>query len=432
MSRAPTRLWLAALLALAAVWLPAGAQVVLDSDDLRDIESDIRAYEQLQQERNAELAAIEAALGQIAATLRQRINERDTVSAQLVERRREREQVQARISALDGERVQTEGRIAVLDERLDQLRVRVSEMLLSIYKQRGQRLGSSLSRSESFHDMRVRNHYLSLLADQDADVIGELDNLLAALFDQQRLLADQIAAQREAEASLRVVEAELTATQVRLDGIVAELNSTQQGQMALRQSLLVEQQRIERSLDDLGAHLETELARLRQIEAAARADAVRFAQDRDRQLAAQREADLARLQIDNLTAPLTLSTGFIRPLDEARLISRFGDGGSFIGIQSPVAYAAVRAVRAGRVSSLQYLGANQGYMVAIDHGETLYTAYVNLRQPLVELYALVDQGQVIAYLGGGTLTRPDTLQFYARREGVGSGPFIDPAPLLGW
>ena len=412
----------------------ATAQVDLDSEVRQSLEGDIREYQELLERRSRELEEIQAQLGETAAALAARIAERDTISAELVERRQEREQVVAQIAELDARRVATEGRIAGLQDRLGQMSVRVSELLVNLYKQRGNRLGTGLSSTASFHDLRVRNYYVGLLAEQDATVIGELDSLLYALQMEQASLREQLATLQAAENRLLAVETELAATASRLNLIVEELNATQQGQLAQRQDLLTQQTRIEQSLGDLDALLQAEIERLRQVEAEQRAAAAQFAQDRERQLAAQREADLARNQLEVLTEPLApLSTGFIRPVEDARLLTRYGEGNSSgVVIKAAAANASVRAVGPGSVVAVTYLGANLGYMVAVAHGGGLVTVYVNLRPPIVQPTDAVAQGQVLGYLGGGTLTPNDVLQFYARRESGGSSPYVDPAPLLGW
>lgn len=431
-----TKLRVPLLLALLLIvgWLSGAlGQVSLSSAELQRMEQDANLYQALLQERESEIAALERALGETAAALRQRLAERDAVSAEIAQRRREREQIEGRISELKAQRQATEARIAGLESRLAEMRVRVAEMLVNVYKQRGQRLGSAFATSESFHDLRVRNYYLGLLAQHDAAIMTELDTLVAALNAAQQALANQLAGLADAQSELLTAESELSATQARLDRLVADLNSTEQGQQAQRQALLVEQTRLERSLDDLGTLIANEIERLRQVESAARVAAEQFAQDRERQLAAQREADQARLRIDALSTPIpALSTGMIRPLEGAELISRFGEGNnSYLAIRAPVANAAVRSIGPGRVEALQYLGANFGYMVAVRHADGLFSIYSNLRQPLVEMLETVTQGQVLGYLGGGTLTRNDILQFWAKRDST-SGPFIDPAPLLGW
>ena len=410
------------------------AQVNLDSEVRRSLEDDIREYEALLERRSDELSDIQAELGETAAALAARIAERDGVSAELVERRQEREQVVAQIAELDARRVETEGRIAGLNQRLGEMSARVSELLVNLYKQRGNRLASGLSRTDSFHDLRVRNYYVGLLAEQDATVIGELDSLLYALEMEQASLREQLATLQTAENRLLAVETELAATAAQLTRIVEELNATQQGQLAQRQDLLNQQTRIEQSLGDLDVLLQTEIDRLRQVEAEQRAAAAQYAQDRERQLAAQREADLARNQIEVLTEPLVpLSTGFIRPVEDGRLLTRYGESNnSGVVIQAAAANSSVRAVGPGSVVAVTYLGANLGYMVAVAHGGGLVTVYVNLRPPIVQPTDVVTQGQVLGYLGGGTLTPNDVLQFYAQRQSDGSSAYVDPAPLLGW
>lgn len=423
---------------LASLALLAGsvglAQVQLDSAEKQALERDLQNYQKLLRDRSEELSGITAALGQTAAQLEKRVAERDAVSNQLASKRKEREEIVARIAVLEGERVETEARIADLDDRLGQMAQRVQALLVAQYKQRGHRLSASFGESSTFHEVRVRNHYLGLLAQQDADVITQLDSLLVEHQTARAQLEGQLAELTAAEADLARAESELAAARQRLEAVVAELNATQAGQLIQKQSLLEEQNRIERSIGDLDRQLEQEIARLRAEEERARAAAAQYAQDRDKQLALQREADLARSRAEALAAPLApLTSGFTRPFDDAKLVSRFGEGNnSYLGIQAPVANAAVRAVQTGRITAITYLGANLGYMVAIQHANDVVSIYVNLRQPLVELYDTVQQRTVIGYLGGGTLTRPDVLQFYARREANAGSPFIDPAPLLGW
>ena len=164
------------------------AQVVLDSEERRRLEADIQRFEQLEEQRRRELAEIEAALGATAAQLQQRIEERNRVSAQLAERRREREAIVGQIADLEAQRRETEGRIAGLEERLGEMRTRVSELLVALYKQRGSPALFALSRSGSFHELRVRNHYVSLLS-QQAELPGMGSTLAFAYGDKQQGLA---------------------------------------------------------------------------------------------------------------------------------------------------------------------------------------------------------------------------------------------------
>lgn len=418
------------LLALFVGW----AQIPLDSPERRALEQDLQRYQQLLQNRGSELDNIQAALGTTAATLKEKLRERDAVSAQLADKRQERQQLLGQIAALEEERVATEARITDLEASMGQLQLRVQDLLVSLYKQRGRRTAAGLVDSGSFHDLRVRNHYLGLLSQQDADIIRQIDGLLTALDSERQRLAQQLAQLEQAEADLVRAEAELQVSAQRLAEVIEELDATQAGQMVQQQALLEEQTRIERSIGDISSQLEQEIARLREEERKAREAAAQYAQDRDRQLELQRQADQARARADALSTPLApTETGFVRPFEPATLISRFGDGNnSYLGIRAPAANAAVRAVQTGRVAGITYLGANLGYMLALQHDGGLMTIYVNLRQPLVEQADTVPQGGLLGYLGGGTLTRNDVLQFYAQRYGAAGNTFIDPAPLLGW
>ena len=72
-------------------------------------------------------------------------------------------------------------------------------------------------------------------------------------------------------------------------------------------------------------------------------------------------------------------------------------------------------------------------MVTIEHSPDLFTVYKNLQAPLVKAGDEVTRGQVIGYLGGGTLARPDTLEFFVVvPHSNGSFDYVDPAPLLGF
>lgn len=398
------------------------------------IEREIRQFETLQQERATELQAIEAELGSTAARLNAQIADRDQISTQLANRRNERAALLRNMTQTRAEMEATEARIAEHLAELDVMSERVENLILSLYYQRGSGYGATAAtNARSFQEFRVRNYYLSLLAEQDVDIITELDTLVASLEHEQTVLASQLQQLESQDRELAEVERQLAASESSLNAIIADLNSTREGQIAQQAALVQEQMRIERSLGDLEAQRQAEIARLRAQEAAARR-AAELQQDRDQQLAAQREADLAAARIDQLSTPLTAGSGdYIRPVAGATLISRFGErNNSYLGIRADAGNAPVMAAENGRIAGVSYLGANFGYMVAVEHANDLVTIYVNLRQPIVEMFDLVERGQIIGYLGGGTLTQSDVLQLYARRGATGNTPFIDPAPLFGW
>ena len=412
---------------------PLRAQAV-DTSNRQALESDVQRYQDLLAARRQEIDDIEAALGSTATELKAKIAERDKVARELDDLRAQERELEGQLAELQDQRTATEARIDALDGRLEDLKVRIRALLLNLYEQHGTRFAGALSRSTSFHEFQLNQYFLSLLARQDVAVVNDLSDLLGQLKEEQARLAQELAAVQAKQQEIDANAAAREATRKQLEGVIADLQATQKGQLAQKQSLLSEQDKLETSLGNVRQQLQDEIARLKRVEEQARADAARYAEDREKQLALQRQADQARSRLDALTAPATpLATGFVMPLDHGKIVSRFGESNnSFVAIEAPVDNAAVRAAQDGKVVAISYLGANFGYMVAVQHGGGLTTVYANLRQPVVSLFDPVAQGDVLGYLGGGTLTHSDVLPFYARSDnGSGNGVFVDPAPLLG-
>lgn len=409
----------------------AHAQAV-DTSKRQSLESDIQAEQARLQARQQQVDDITKALGATAAELQAKVRQRDAVNKELSDLQAQQAELSQQLTGLEAQRHETEARIQDLNGQLEALKERIRALLLNLYQQRTSRFADSLARSQTLHQFQVNNYYLSLLSKQDVDVINQLGTVLDQLRQAQSQLAGQMAAVKAKQDQLAQNAADRKAKRQQLEAVIADLQRTQDGQLAQKQALLQEQNQLEANLTDLNQQLQAEIARLKQQEEAARAAAARYARDRDKQLQYQQQADQARARIDALTTPATpLKTGFVLPLDKGRIVSRFGEGNnSYIAIQAAVANAAVRSVQAGKVVAISYLGANFGYMVAVQHGGGLTTVYTNLRTPVVKLYDSVDQGQVLGYLGGGTLS-DDLLPFYARTDTNGRSAFIDPAPLFG-
>ncbi len=102
-------------------------------------------------------------------------------------------------------------------------------------------------------------------------------------------------------------------------------------------------------------------------------------------------------------------------------------------LRAPTANAAVRSVQAGVVYTVNFVSANDGYLVAVRHSDDLITIYTNLQPPRVKPGDRVQQGEILGYLGGGTLVPSDELRFWAQVPNrSGSWAFADPAKLLGF
>jgi septal ring factor EnvC (AmiA/AmiB activator) len=426
------RLLIALVLTLGATAPLALGQV--DRSAQARLESEIGEGQRLLAARQAEIAAITRELGTTETTLRGRIAERDRVSDQLSELRLQREELRSGVVALQREVAATEARVAELDADLERMKSRVQGLLLNLHRQRAAGYGTSLARADSFHDLAVRQQFVSLLAAQDVAVVNDLDAIITELGRARQQLAEQIGALEARERQLAANAVELEGARVRLDTLIAELRSSEAGQRAQQRALLEAQEALAAQLGQLDRALAQEIARLEAEERRLRQQAQSFLEDRNRQAELEAQADATRARIDNLTAPAPAPVaGYVAPLDDSVVIGRFGEGNnSFVSLRATREGAAVRAVRGGVIISVAPIGANDGYLVAVRHDATTTTVYTNLRPPVVATGDAVDPGTVLGYLGGGTLIPPDVLRFYVRRtDAGGNAVFVDPGPVLG-
>jgi septal ring factor EnvC (AmiA/AmiB activator) len=420
-------------LALALVALPWASGQVDRSEQAR-LEAQIADGQRLLQARRAEIDAITRELGGTEAALRARIDERDRLSRQLAELEVQRVELERGLATLRGEVAAAEARVAELDADLDLVKDRVRGLLVNLHRQRAAGYGTSLARADSFHDLAVQQRFVGLLAAQDVALVGELDALIGELGRAREALAGQITSLEARQRDVAANAVALEDARGRLESVIAELRSSEAGQRAQQRALLEAQEELAAQLNRLDRSLAQEVARLQAEERALRQQAQAFVDDRARRDALEAQADATRSRIDNLTTPVpSPAQGYVAPLDDGVVVSRFGEGNnSYVSLRASAAGAAVRAVRAGVVFTVAPIGANDGFLVAVRHDDTTTTVYTNLRPPVVRTGDALERGAVLGYLGGGTLIPPDVLRFYVRRtDGAGNTQFVDPGPVLG-
>lgn len=424
--------WIICLLALLLTLpqLPAAGQV--DTGRREALEAEIERYQQVLESRNHEAAQIEQELAATSGALRRRLAERDDVSEQLSRLNTERARLEREIADLDSQLAATEESMEMLLGDLEELKRRIRALLVNLHRQRTGRFARILSQSETFHELQVKNHYLSLLSEQDANLMAELDDTLRRLEETQARLSSQLADREAAERALVANLASLEEKNAQLAAIIAELESTRAGQLAQRQSLIEAQEQLERTLGELDRKLDDEIARLREEEERLRRQAAQaYLEERQRLLD---RADEVGQRIENLTGTFAAApSGYVYPLADHTVLSRYGqDNNSFMALRAPSPNAPVVAVQDGVVRATTYLGANDGFMVRVDHSNRLSTVYTNLRPPRVQLGERVVQGQVLGFLGGSTLVAADTLKLWVQVTENGRSSFVDPAGALGF
>ena len=396
------------------------------------LEGEINTYESLLSSRAEELNDIDNTLGNLSAQFEVRIRERDNLSNKLFKLREEHTNLQNELEKLAQEMQMNEERLEALSGDLSNLQLRLQEMLLHLHRQSIGRYARVLVESESFFDLRVRSHYLSLLATQDVELVHELQRTVTAIEKVQKELSLQVAKRNESIVRLEQTQRDVEVARQNLNQAIAELEANKEGQLAKRRALIREQESLEQTIASSQQALRTEVARLqREAEEA-----------RQRAEAAQRESERQRLkeqaarvdkQIKELNVPVHApESGFYTPVQSARLVMSYNQEGPYVYLQAPQAGAAVYSTMSGVITAVAQVSANSGYLVTVQHSQDLVTAYLNLQRPFVKVGDQVTQGQTLAYLGGGTLIPANNLQF---RVGIprseGRMAWVDPAPKLG-
>lgn len=415
------------LLVCLLIGLPAGAQV--DTAELERLEDEVDRYQELVAARDAEIERLDALLAETEADVTEAIRERDAVAAELQQVRLERDATRVRLERLRAERAATEADIAQAESELLQLQERIQGLLVNLHRRRAPRFAQVFGGTDSFHDLQVKNRFLGRLAEQDVAVVTELNDLLQRLTSLQTELSNQIAQQSAAEDALAEQEARLEASRAELASIVARLDASLDGQRAQRRAELVRQRELEEDLRELVTATAREAERIereRELRDAAEARLEERQREQQEQL---RQNDLARAASEAPIADGVTAAGYFVPT-RGRLAGSFApsQGRSYIEIRATEARAPVRTVDEGEVVTTRWTGANDGFLVVIAHGGGLMSIYLNLRPPLVEAGDRVRGGQLLGYLGGGTLIQDDTLRLYVSSNGV----FVDPVSRLGF
>jgi septal ring factor EnvC (AmiA/AmiB activator) len=428
------RRWLRLFLCVFVLLLGLANQNVIAQTNVstEELERDIATYQRSLAAREREQAEIDAALGDLATDLTAQIAERDRIGSELVNLRRDRQALEGELAALESQVAANETRITELEGRLEVLEGRLQSLLIALHRQRSNRYAQMLADSDSFFELRVRNHYLSELANQDVSILEDIRTTVRQLADAQTQLAEQVNARSTTLTELQATEARLATSQAQLEQVISDLEASQAGQLALRQDIIQQQNSLEATITGARQALTSERERLAREAAAARRRAREAAESQRSELldeAEQTEAAAAALAVP--TRPL--EDGYTLPFPNPQLSKRYGEEGPYVFLRAEQDYTAVRAVKSGVVQIVQPVQANTGYLVVIAHDSELLSAYQNLQAPQLEIGDWVNQGDIIGYLGGGTLIPADTLKFFIGLSQAGGGAaWVDPELRLGF
>jgi septal ring factor EnvC (AmiA/AmiB activator) len=401
------------------------------SEQLQAIDQYITNSEAKLLEYQQQINSIDTELGSMAGALEDQIAERDAINAEISELRDQNDSLRDQIAESEAQLAATRSRFEEVGSTITQLQTRVQELLVNIYEERSNRFARILANSESFHELRVKNYYLSLLSTQDVQIIKQLNDAgleLNQLQEQQSQQLETLNTQRKARED---GEAILASKRSDVEAIMVELDSSREGRLATQKAIFQEAANLEDAIGGLQQDREAEIQRLR-VEAEEKRKAAATAATRVERDQFQQEAADADTRASNLATPppALASGGYISPLENSSIEFPFGTEGNYMGLKASTAGAAVMAVQPGNIIEVKHISANDGSIVVIEHAGGITTAYVNLQDnPPVQIGQQVAQGAVIGFVGGGL--KPDTLKFYTRIEKNGKGNYVDPAELLG-
>ncbi|MGL4611078.1 MAG: murein hydrolase activator EnvC family protein [Trueperaceae bacterium] len=399
----------------------------------QQLESNIASSQGLLQQREEEITSITAELGATASALEAQIAERDALAGQIDALRDEEAVLLESVATLEVELEATRVKLNELQQQVSELKTRVQELLVSVYQQRTGRYTNALAQADSFHDLQVNNHYLSLLSAQDYDLITQLSQTASELITTQEMQNQQLGELEGQRLSLESKQVDLEVKRVDLETVIANLAATREGQLATQKDLLESQAALEASILDLQSQREAEIARLK-VEATRKRELAAQAADTIQRERLEAEAEDADARAENLEAPVAalpkMASGYVSPVANAEVFEPYGGKCRCLSLRANTEGAAVFAVQSGLVLSAERLNVNDGYLVTIQHADGIVTAYSNLQKNIaIQSGNQVEQGDTLGYLGGGVLIPPDVLKIYVR---TGRNEFVDPAPVLGF
>jgi len=375
------------LLVLLLAVSPAWAQSSID-----ELNQAIKQAEELRQQRLAAAREAEAKIKQLGAEVQRKLRELDAIGRDITKLENEKRELTESINGLEDQIASTEKEIAQLEDRLDRLKTRMSKLVEKLYRERAGRY-LPLLRSESFTDLLMRAGWVQYLGASDVELVENLTALVselkAAKERLERLVEELTRKKAEREARIAALEKK----RAQYQQVLADLKKQKASEEVRVVELNKAAEELEKQTQELAAKLEAEKKRLEE--------------ERRRQEAAAR----SRGQMPTFEVPRELVGRLLFPVPGGRIVAPFGtDNNTWQVIVAGQDYAPVRAAAAGQVYAAAYY-ANYGWTVIILHSDNLLTRYVNLQEPLVSTGDVVEQGQIIGYLGGSPMIPPNEMWF---------------------
>jgi septal ring factor EnvC (AmiA/AmiB activator) len=377
--------------------------------------------EQLQKNR---LEQLNRELRQLDRATQQNLTSLSGLQKELGRLETERAQLSSQIRQLEKDIAATETRLANLDLQLAALKKRLQALISSLHHEQAGRYLPVLQ-AESWIDLAVRSQWIGYLGQQQTNLVQQIQQTRQQMIASRNQLVQLVSSlnQKQSQRAQRIQA--LTQQTQQLNQVVSQLRNQSQGQQVLLQQNLRSQATTRSELNRLTQAIAAEQRRLaeeqrRRAEAARRAAAA--------QAAAQRRKSAAASPPPVTPPTLSPFRGKLSfPIVGGQVRLAYGrDGNDYQEIRGPADGSAVRAAADGKCIYAIFI-ANYGWMMLLQHDTVLFTYYVNIQNPQIELGETVKQGQLLGYTGGGALIPSDVLWFRVGRNSESGLSFVDPA-----
>jgi len=359
---------------------------------IEELNQAIKQAEQLRQQRLEAAREAEERIKRLGAEVERSMRELNAIGSEIARLENEKRELSKSINSLEKQVEATEKEIATLENRLDRLKTRMTRLIEKLYRERAGRY-LPLLRAETFTDLLMRAGWVQYLGASDVELVETLTALVHELRTARERLLSLVEelTRKKAEREERI-EA-LKNEKAKYQRVLAELKKKKASEEVRMVELNKAAEELEKQMQELALKLEAEKKRLEE--------------ERRRREAEARAAG----RISNFEVPRELVGRLLFPVPGGRIASPFGtDNNTWQVIVASQDYAPVRAAAAGQVYAAAYY-ANYGWTVIILHSDNLLTRYVNLQEPLVSTGDVVEQGQIIGYLGGSPMIPPNEMWF---------------------
>ena len=328
-----------------------------------------------------------------------------------------------------------EGELAVLEVNISEKEVEIEEgvelfrqRLRALYMAGGTSYASVLTGAKDFYDMLVRMELIQRVSQHDNDLIEELNSQITALNSDKAEYEEKISKTTVKKQEAEKYYAELRETYNNHVEVKAMHEAEMADYAARYDEIKAEEARVEEELQEEIRRKQEEAERRRKEEEARR----KAEEERKR-----KEAEEQGKQYTEQSTALFTSysdTGFIWPVPTVRNITD-GYGDRYIveedrydfhkgvDITKPGCYGEpIIASAGGEIIRAGDTGNGYGYHVLIDHGNSISTLYGHCSSLAVKVGDMVEQGDVIGYIGSTGYSYGNHLHFEVRKNGQHTDP----------